>query len=100
MGDQLHFQGQNVELSEEIKSLKESEEEQQRALRALEQATTKMETEKIKQHAESVSHNYSYACNHANGTEGFEGITIFLYLSVYSVSPLCWGSALSAVVLE
>ena len=72
------FQGQNVELSEEVKSLKESEEEQQRALRALEQATTKMETEKIKQHAESVSHNYSYACNHANGTEGFERITSFL----------------------
>ncbi|KAL9975413.1 hypothetical protein ACROYT_G012573 [Oculina patagonica] len=48
-------QAQNIELSDEVKRLKESEEEQQRALRALEQATTKMETEKIKQHAEAVS---------------------------------------------
>ena len=32
----------------------ESEEEQQRALRALEQASVKMETEKIKQHTEAV----------------------------------------------
>ena len=53
------FQGQNVELSEEVKRLKESQEEQQRALRALEEASTKMETEKIKQHAESVSHYFS-----------------------------------------
>ena len=49
------FQGQNVELNEEVKRLKESEEDQQSALRALEQATTKMETDKIKQHAEAVS---------------------------------------------
>ena len=34
--------------------MKENEEEQQKALRALEQATTKMETEKIKQQAEAV----------------------------------------------
>lgn len=34
--------------------MKENEEEQLKALRALEQATTKMETEKIKQQAEAV----------------------------------------------
>lgn len=45
----------DVELAEEVKRLKENEEEQQKALRALEQATTKMETEKIKQHAEAVT---------------------------------------------
>ena len=37
-----------------VKRLKENEEEQLKALRALEQATTKMETEKIKQQAEAV----------------------------------------------
>lgn len=47
-------QTHNVELTEEVKRLKENEEEQQKALRALEQATTKMETEKIKQQAEAV----------------------------------------------
>ena len=47
-------QTHNVGLTEEVKRLQENEEEQQRALRALEQATTKMETEKIKQHAEAV----------------------------------------------
>ena len=47
-------QTHNVGLTEEVKRLKENEEEQQRALRALEQATTKMETDKIKQHAEAV----------------------------------------------
>lgn len=44
-----------MELSEEVKRLKESEEDHHRALRALEQAATKMETDKIKQHAEAVS---------------------------------------------
>ena len=53
------FQAQNVELSEEVKRLKETEEEQQRALRALEQATTKLETDKIKQHAKAVSWSHS-----------------------------------------
>lgn len=48
-------QAQNIELSEEVKRLKETEEDQQRALRVLEQATTKMETDKIKQHAKAVS---------------------------------------------
>jgi len=48
-------QEQNIELREKVKNLTESEEEQQRALRALEQASVKMETEKIKQHTEAVS---------------------------------------------
>lgn len=48
-------QEQNVELNEKLKRLQENEEDQQRALRALEQAATKMETEKIKQHTEAVS---------------------------------------------
>lgn len=43
-----------MELSEEVKRLKGSEEDHQRTLRALEQAATKMETDKIKQHAEAV----------------------------------------------
>ena len=41
-------------LREKVKNLTESEEEQQSALRALEQASVKMETEKIKQHTEAV----------------------------------------------
>ena len=48
------FQEQNIELKEKVKILTESEEDQQRALRALEQASVKMETEKIKQHTEAV----------------------------------------------
>ncbi|XP_067052104.1 leucine-rich repeat and coiled-coil domain-containing protein 1-like isoform X1 [Acropora muricata] len=48
-------QEQNIELREKVKNLTESEEEQQSALRALEQASVKMETEKIKQHTEAVS---------------------------------------------
>ena len=48
------FQEQNIELREKVKNLTESEEDQQRALRALEQASVKMETEKIKQHTEAV----------------------------------------------
>ncbi|KAJ7376666.1 leucine rich repeat [Desmophyllum pertusum] len=48
-------QAKNIELSEEVKRMKENEEDQQRALRALEQATTKMETDKIKQHAVAVT---------------------------------------------
>ncbi|XP_015774024.1 PREDICTED: leucine-rich repeat and coiled-coil domain-containing protein 1-like [Acropora digitifera] len=48
-------QEQNIELREKVKNLTESEEDQQRALRALEQASVKMETEKIKQHTEAVS---------------------------------------------
>ena len=50
----LFFQEQNIELKEKVKILTESEEDQQRALRALEQASVKMETEKIKQHTEAV----------------------------------------------
>lgn len=49
------LQTHNVGLTEEVKRLQENEEEQQRALRAMEQATTKMETDKIKQHAEAVT---------------------------------------------
>lgn len=50
----LFFQEQNIELREKVKNLTESEDDQQRALRALEQASVKMETEKIKQHTEAV----------------------------------------------
>ncbi|XP_015774025.1 PREDICTED: leucine-rich repeat and coiled-coil domain-containing protein 1-like [Acropora digitifera] len=53
--DLTEAQEQNIELREKVKNLTESEDDQQRALRALEQASVKMETEKIKQHTEAVS---------------------------------------------
>jgi hypothetical protein len=48
------FQAKFEELADDLKNCRETEEEQRKALRTMEAATTKLETERMQQHAHEV----------------------------------------------
>jgi hypothetical protein len=51
----IYFQAKYEEIVDDFKNCRETEEEQKKALRAMEAATTKLETERIQQHAHEVT---------------------------------------------
>lgn len=50
-------QAKYEETVDDLKNCRETEEEQKKALRAMEAATTKLETERMQQHAHEVNYN-------------------------------------------